>query len=92
MKIIDPKELPKEGTTSEKEKYISHIRSFQGSDHYETIIGIVQKHLNSSIVQELLEKKSGDVNESEIGRLTLVEWAAKSKIKSIKDELTKKYE
>lgn len=92
MKIIDEKELKKEGELSEKEKRVSYIKEFQVSAHYETIMGIIQESLEQSLVKELLSKKQGDVNETELGRLTLVEWAANSKIEGIKSILERKYE
>jgi len=93
MKIIDEKELKKEGDVSEKEKRISYIKEFQVSAHYDTIMEIIQETLDKSLVKELLAKKQGDVNETELGRLTMVEWAANSKIESgIKSVLERKYD
>lgn len=93
MKIIDEKELKNEGELSKKEKRISYIKEFQASAPYEAIMEIIQEALDKSLVRELLSKKQGDVNEAELGRLTLVEWAANSKIESgIKSVLTRKYD
>jgi len=93
MKIIEPSDVKKEGDLSERELRNSHIKEFQLSAHYETIMGIIQETLDKSLVRDLLSKKQGDVNEAELGRLTLVEWAANSKIESgIKSILERKYE
>jgi hypothetical protein len=92
MKLIDTKEQPREGDVRGKELRNSLLKEFQISAPYEIVMSIIQEALDRSIVQELIYKKQGDVNETEIGRLTLIEWAAKQRIEEIKNLLTKKYE
>jgi hypothetical protein len=92
MNIVDPKDLPKEGDTTKKEEKAIKLRSFQVSEHFGLVMEVIEEALTHSIVQELLSKKNGDVNESEVGRLTLVEWAARTEIQKIKNKLTKNYE
>lgn len=93
MKIIDEKELKKEGEISEKEKRISYIKEFQVSAHYDTIMEIIQDALEYSRVKEILANKEGDANESEVGRLTIIEWMSNEKINTrIKSVLERKYD
>jgi len=93
MKIIEPSDVKKEGDLSDKALRNSHIKEFQLSAHYETIMGIIQDALDYSLVKELLAKKQGAANESEVGRLTITEWMSNEKINTrIKSILERKYE
>lgn len=93
MKIIETLDVRKETDKTENAKRVSHIKEFQASPHYETIIAIIDEALGRSLVKELLKKNGGAGNEAEIGRLTLVEWASERRIREdIRDIITRKYD
>jgi len=90
MKIIESTDVPSE--KDEKTSQASFIKEFQLSPHYGVIMEIIQDAIDKSLVQELISKKNGDVNETEVGRLTIIEWAVKQRVEKIKQILTKKYD
>jgi len=89
--IIDSRDVPTEGqNTAEKEKRIAMLNSFRASDHYEFVMDVIEKAIQESAVKEMLSKKGASVDETELGKLTLLDWLSSEKIeKKIKNVLAR---
>ena len=93
MKVIESIDVRKEADKTANDRRVADIKDFQASTHYGTIIEIIDEALGHSEVISLLRNKTGDVSESEVGRLTISEFMANKKIQDrIRIILTKKYE
>lgn len=91
MKIEKAEELPKESESRAKAaEFEQNILEFQASKHYDFVISIIEKARDKSTVVELLNKSKETPSESEIGRLTMVDWLKRKEIQTeILDKLTK---
>ena len=93
MKVIESIDVRKEADKTANDRRVADIKDFQASTHYGTIIEIIDEALGKSAVKELLTKTGGGANETEVGRLTMVEWLSDEKIrKQIRAIITRKYE